>query len=204
MRELTERQRTALWLRAQGLTATAIGNRLDPPTTRDGAQSTLHEVMIKLDARDSTHAVFLALNTGVIGPYQDCGSRASWLRHIRRGEQSCIACRKANTAYVRGQRDAVPFPDPDAGRTGSRERRLSHRQLEVLQLIQDGATSGTEIGAKLGISGPGARKLVNGMMKKFGIDSITYAKPVSYPMAVRRGIELGYLEERPDAGHRIP
>jgi len=200
MRDLTERQRTALWLRAQGLTATAIGKRLDPPTSRDGAQSTLHEVIVKLNARDSTHAVFLALVTGVIGSYQDCGTRRAWLRHIRRQEQSCIACRKANTAYVRAQRDAVPLPDPDAGWVNTREKKLSSRQLEVLRLIQDGAMSGTEVSAKLGIGTAGARKLINGMMKKFGIDSITYAKPVSYPMAVRRGIELGYLEERPDAG----
>lgn len=203
MRELTERQRTALWLRAQGLTATAIGNRLDPKVSAPGAQDLLHKVILNLGARDSTHAVFLALITGVIGPYQDCGTRGAWLRHIRRQEQSCIACRKANTAYVRAQRDAVPFPDPDAGRMSIRERKLSPRQLDALRLIQDGATSGTEIGAKLGIGSAGARKLVNGMMKKLSIDSITYAKPVSYPMAVRRGIELGYLDERPDAGHQI-
>lgn len=199
MRELTERQKTALWLRAQGLTATAIGGRLDPPCSMAGAQDLLHKGMQNLGAKDSTHAVFLALVTGIIGPYQDCGTRGSWLRHIRRQEQSCIACRKANTSYVRAQRDAAPLPDPDAGRDRVRKQTLSPRQLDALQLIQDGAMSGTEIGAKLGIGAPGARKLINGMMKKLGIDSITYAKLVSFPMAVRRGIELGYLEERPDA-----
>lgn len=197
MPELSDRQRTALWLRAQGLTANAIGNRLEPPCSAAGAQDLLHKVITRLDARDSTHAVFLALTLGVIGPYRDCGTRRAYLRHIRRQEQSCTACRKANTAFVRGQRDAMPDPDPDAGNRRGRKHGLSPRQLEVLRLIQDGAMSGVEIGAKLGITDASARRLVLKMMKKLGIDSVTYAKPVSYPMAVRRGIELGYLEERP-------
>ena len=202
MRELTDRQRTALWLRAQGLTARAVGRRINPPTTQEGIQDLLHHAAQKLDARDTAHAVFLALTLGVIGPYSDCGTRKAYLRHIRRQEQSCIACRKANTAFVRAQRDAQTLPDPDDAPQGRPQNQLSPRQLDALRLIQDGAVSGVEIGAKLGISDGQARKIVVALMRKLGIDSITYAPPASYPMAVRRGIERGYLEERPDAGRR--
>lgn len=197
MNPLTERQRESLWLRAQGLTAEAIGRRLVPQIKGTGAQDLLISAYRNLDAKDSMHAVFLALTLGIIGPYLDCGTRKAYLRHLRRNEQSCIACRKANTAFVREQRDAdVPRLEEARSRRGvSPVKELTERQLAALRAVQAGAKTGVEIAAVLGNGENTARKLINTVMDKFGIDHITYKGPVSYKQVVERGIELGYLTE---------
>lgn len=194
---ISERQRAALWLRAQGLTAEAIGRRLDPPCSGPGAQDLLHKVIVRLGAKDSPHAVFLGLTLGVIGPYRDCGTRKAYLRHLRRNEQSCIACRRANTAYVRAQRDAVPLPDDEAGnrRGNQKTEGLTERQIEVLSAMQSGAQTAVEVAQKVGIGESRARRHVRSIMEKFRIDMTVYGRPESFRRAVDRGIDLGYLTD---------
>lgn len=198
MDDLSDRQRTALWYRAQGFTAAAIARRMstpESPLSAAGAQDLLHKCNVKLRSRDTTHSVFLAMTHGLIGPYLDCGTRRAWLRHIRRQQQTCIACRKANTEYVRTQRDAVPEPDPDAGNNRGRvPLPITPNQLRVLRAMRDGATDGPSVGRALGITEGYARRLINQIMERFGIDSITYAKSLTYGWAVDEAKRRGLLD----------
>lgn len=199
MRRLTNRQREALWLCAQGLTAEAIGRRLQPPCSGPGAQDLIHKSIVALDARNATNAVFKALTLGVLGPYLNCGSRKAYLRHIRANEQSCIACRKANTAFVQAQRNEAENTKEQTKDTADCIiPRLSPRQTDALKALQNGATKAPEVARLLGINDNAARSLVNGIMNRFRIDNMTYARPVSYKQAVDKGIELGYLPADPE------
>jgi DNA-binding CsgD family transcriptional regulator len=100
--ELTERQRRILWHRSQGLSARKVAAAEHLAT---GTVS-WHESVIRtrLGARDMTHAVHLATLLGVIGQYLDCIDRASYLRHLRRGEAPCPACKAANARHGVEQR----------------------------------------------------------------------------------------------------
>lgn len=189
---LTERQRAALWLRAQGLTEASVGRRLEPPITAAGVESLIKKAVVRLEARSLTNAIFIALNTGVIGPYLDCGTRKAYLRHLRREEPSCVACRRANSERVLSQRhdreeQAVQAPPVIA------TPYLTDRQTDALHAMQEGASSAVEVARKIGVSDNTARKLINIIMSKFSIDNIAYARPVSYKAAVQKGLELGYL-----------
>lgn len=100
--ELSDRQRTILWHRAQGLSGPQIAR------TERIAVSTVdwHERVIRhaLDAQNITHAVHLAHVAGLIGTYPDCGDRNAYLRHLRRREPTCTACRAANARHAVDQR----------------------------------------------------------------------------------------------------
>lgn len=100
--ELSDRQRLILWHRAQGLSGPQIAR------TECIAISTVdwHERVIRhvLGAQNITHAVHLAGMAGLIGERPDCGDRAAYLRHLRRGDTPCIACRAANARHAVDQR----------------------------------------------------------------------------------------------------
>lgn len=65
----------------------------------------------KLGARNITHAVHLAHHVGLL---PDCqGDRASYLRHLKRGEPTHAICRAANAEHAveqRAGRLAAPQP----------------------------------------------------------------------------------------------
>lgn len=58
-----------------------------------------HRLMRALGASTIAHAVHIAHSRGLIGPKPDCGDRAAYRRHVRRGESTDMACRLANTEY---------------------------------------------------------------------------------------------------------
>jgi len=187
MRELTDRQRTALWLRAQGLTAAAIGRQLNPPVRATGAQDLLVSAYRNLGAKDSLNAVYIAVIEGVIGPHLDCGTRSAYLRHLRNQESACIACRKANTAYVRNQKGAPARPGP------ARSHALSPRQIDALRAIQNGARTGTEVARIIGVDGGTARRMILKIMERLDVDLPGADRAQRFKAAVERGIERGYL-----------
>lgn len=200
MKELTDRQRTALWLRAQGLTADAIGKRLSPPCRASGAQNLLHKAMKTLDAADSSNAVFRAMATGVIGPYMDCGTRKAYERHLRRDEVTCVACRVGNTERVTGQRMRVGM-HPDAGNNrGWKNVRprpklpLTPTHRRVLIAIESGAGTSPEIGRALGITDARVRHLLADLYGRLGIDTVLHGPDRAKKEAVRVARERGLLD----------
>jgi DNA-binding CsgD family transcriptional regulator len=58
----------------------------------------------KLGARSITNAVHIATVAQLVGARPDCGERAAYLRHRRRGETACPACKAANARHGVAQR----------------------------------------------------------------------------------------------------
>lgn len=112
MVELSDRQRRILWHRAQGLSGPQVAR------AEHIAVGTVdwHERVIRhaLHAANITNAVWVATLAGLIGQYPDCGDRAAYLRHLRRKETPCPACRAANARHGVEQR---------AGRLGPQQAR---------------------------------------------------------------------------------
>lgn len=99
---LSDRQAEILRLRADGATRAEIAAALYLAVgTVD-----YHErvIVAALRARNITHAVHLAHRCGLLSPYDDCGDRGAYLRHLRRGEPTDVRCRAANARYVAGRR----------------------------------------------------------------------------------------------------
>lgn len=99
---LTDRQRLILWHRAQGASGPQIARTLQlAVSTVDWHERVIRHV---LDARNITHAVHLATAAGLVGEHPDCGTRAAYLRHLRRKAKPCFACRAANARHGVEQR----------------------------------------------------------------------------------------------------
>lgn len=108
--ELTANERSVLWGAAQGETYARIASRLG--YAEKSVNKMAFRLARKLGARNITHAVHLAGMAGLIGERPDCGDRAAYLRHLRRGDTPCLACRAANARHAVDQR---------AGRLGQQE-----------------------------------------------------------------------------------
>lgn len=99
---LTARQREVLWHRAQGLTGPQIARVLSLAVSTVSYRERC--IVHVLDARNITHAVYLATEQHLIGARLDCGDRAAYVRHRRRGEIPCAACKAANARHGVEQR----------------------------------------------------------------------------------------------------
>lgn len=102
MTGLSPRQREILWHRAQGLSGPQIARE----THLAVATISYHERIIchTLRATNITHAVHLGHLQHLIGARPDCGDRAAYLRHLRRHEPTCPACKAANAEHAVAQR----------------------------------------------------------------------------------------------------
>lgn len=119
---LTPQERSILWSASQGLRSEAIARQHGMD---DGS---IRNIYVRISQRLGTlnliHSVAYALTNGIIGPYRDCGERRSYLRHLRRKETPCVACRAANARYV-GVQTSAPRPG-DIGITPTQVRILKH------------------------------------------------------------------------------
>ena len=101
MRALSDRQQAILKLRAEGLSGPQIAAQLSC------AVSTVdyHErvVLHTLQARNMTHAVHLAWETGLLSRERH-GDHAGYTAHLRRGEDPCDQCRAGERDYRAGRR----------------------------------------------------------------------------------------------------
>lgn len=101
---LTAREIQALWMIAQGNTYKMTARLMTPRLTENAVKSMAHYLMVKLGASTITHAVFIGLTQGVIGTHADCGDRAAYMRHRRRGETACAKCLNGKAAWDRDWR----------------------------------------------------------------------------------------------------
>ncbi|MCX5584244.1 response regulator transcription factor [Streptomyces erythrochromogenes] len=101
--QLSELETQVLRLAASGKTIAAIAHALG--STTPAVQDARHRLMAKLGARNITHAVHIGHSRGLL--WRDCeGDRASYLRHLHRGEPTHAACRAANARHTAEQRAA--------------------------------------------------------------------------------------------------
>ena len=99
---LTTNELAVLTGAAAGHTYAVIGHRLG--LNEKSIAKIAFRAARKLGARNITNAVWVATLAGVIGRYPDCGDRAAYLRHLRRRETPCPACRGANARHGVEQR----------------------------------------------------------------------------------------------------
>ncbi|WP_428956167.1 LuxR C-terminal-related transcriptional regulator [Streptomyces sp. cg35] len=99
---LTEAELAILAGSAHGDTYAQIGRTLGYQEKSIGKMAL--RAARKLGARSITQAVHIATLRGLIGAHPDCGNRAAYLRHLRRGEIPCPACRNANADHAAQQR----------------------------------------------------------------------------------------------------
>lgn len=100
--KLTPLERTVLWHAAQGLTIAATARAMSK--SAPAVQDARHRLLGKLGAASLVQAVHIAGMAGLIGQYEDCGDRAAYLRHLRRREDACLACRAANARHEADRR----------------------------------------------------------------------------------------------------
>lgn len=90
--------------RATGLTYMAIAARIH--YTYRSAKDVGSRVIDKLGARDMAHAVFLAVQMGLLEPRRRHGDHAGFAAHVYRDEDPCEACREGENEYRRDRRAA--------------------------------------------------------------------------------------------------
>ncbi|MFE4671071.1 helix-turn-helix transcriptional regulator [Streptomyces sp. NPDC056723] len=100
--ELTDNELAVLQRAAHGETYAVIAQRLG--YKEKSVSKMALRLARKLGARNISHAVHLATAASLIGTSPDCGDRAAYLRHLRRGEDPCAPCRAANARHAVAQR----------------------------------------------------------------------------------------------------
>ncbi|MBJ6623535.1 helix-turn-helix transcriptional regulator [Streptomyces sp. DHE17-7] len=103
-RPLTDRQLDVLHRIAQGQSWQQIGRDLG--LTVGGVGSHSKQILRKLGAQTSAHAVFLACAAGTLDPTRRHGDHAGFAAHRYYGEEPCEACWEGERAYRRERRAA--------------------------------------------------------------------------------------------------
>ncbi|MFF0009638.1 response regulator transcription factor [Streptomyces tibetensis] len=101
---LTARQLDILQRIAQGQSWQRIGRHLG--LTESGVGSHNTQILRKLGAQTSAHAVFLACAAGILDPTRRHGDHAGFAAHKYYGEEPCEACWDGERAYRRDLRAA--------------------------------------------------------------------------------------------------
>jgi DNA-binding CsgD family transcriptional regulator len=123
---LTERQRRILWLLSVGRTRDDIAE--DVQCTKGSVNNACIRMFRMLDAVTSAQAVRNGLLNGHIGPYENCGTRSAYRRHLQNDEPVCAACK-------RGSRERA-----DAEASSRIQVQLSKSQLRCLHALGSGHT----------------------------------------------------------------
>jgi DNA-binding CsgD family transcriptional regulator len=98
--------------RARGLSYMQIAGQLH--YTYSSTVNVGSRVIDKLGARDMAHAVFLAVQAGLLDPRRRHGDHAGFAAHRYRGEEPCEACWEGERAYRRERRAARKARQGDA------------------------------------------------------------------------------------------
>lgn len=134
-------ERDLLWMASQGYSYERIGRmtRQNPGSISNA----FSRIARRLGTYNVTHSVAHAIYSGLIGPARDCGTRRAYLRHLRKNESACVACRMANTAYVHEQRDTPPEPGDPV---------LTPTQTKILMLLDEQGGTYADVAQVLGVT----------------------------------------------------
>lgn len=99
---LTANELAVLHAAANGATYAVIGRRLG--LNEKSVAKIALRMARKLRATNITHSVHRAHELRVMTEHPDCGDRAAYLRHRRRGEEACWRCLVANAEHAVKQR----------------------------------------------------------------------------------------------------
>ena len=127
---LTERQRRVLWLESMGYTRSGIAQ--ETGWALSNVKDLCQRVHRNLGAVSAAQAVRIGLLDGHIGPWEDCGSRAAYRRHIKRDESTCPACKRGNKERV--DAEAMLGSQPQLAEPHIRLLRAMHAGRSNLQI----------------------------------------------------------------------
>lgn len=102
---LTRREHRFLWLMSQGYTPDQAGMLM----SISGTASVGSRMRGKLGALTNAHAVAVAYQRDMLGPYEECGSERGYRAHGGRHEDCCRACRRAHAEYVERNQDMPAY-----------------------------------------------------------------------------------------------
>lgn len=173
-------ERDVLWMASQGFRSEAIARQhhLD-----EGSVKNIYwRISKRLGTHNLTHSVAHGIITGIIGPYRDCGERRAYLRHLRRGETPCVACRLANSTYVAAQCNA-PLPQ-DAG--------LTPTQVKILRYLDGHGCSQAEAAEALGMQRKRVASHMSQAYQRLGVFHMHRYDRLRAALKIAR--DRGYLE----------
>lgn len=177
---LPHRERDILWLASQGHTSEYIArlHGMDDGSVRN----VYHRISKRFGTRNLVHSVAYGLLQGVIGQYRDCGERRAYLRHLRRSETPCQACRIANTLYVQAQTSGAPGADPS----------LTPTQVRIFKHLDEHDCSLVEAADCLSMD---RRRIASHMSQAYQRLGCTHlARYDRRPYALKLARDKGYLE----------
>lgn len=173
---LSARQRRVLWLLSQGegMEQVALTLRTHRTSVRDSAVSARR----KLSCRTTLQAVLRAYQLGVIGPWEDCGSRLAYVRHQDKDEDPCPACRIANRIWVAesAQPPAQPIRPTDA-------------QVRLLRAFHAGRTY-DDIMQAWDISRAKLHREVSDVYRRLGVSAVPRDERRAAALRVAQGMGL--------------
>jgi DNA-binding CsgD family transcriptional regulator len=178
---LPELERDVLWMASQGFRAVAIAKQHH--MSEGGVKNIYWRITHRLGTRNLVHSVAHGLITGIIGPYRDCGERRAYLRHLRRSETPCVACRLANATYVSAQCNA-PLP-ADAG--------LTPTQTRVLRYLYEHDCSQSEAAQGLSMDRKRVASHMSAVYQRLGVFHMHRYDRMR--AAIKIAKDRGYLEE---------
>lgn len=157
---LSIRQRYVLWLMSQGYSTVSAGQQFHPPLKKNVIIDCCLHIRRRLGVRTTAQAVAVGIHTGEIGPYRDCGSRQTYLRHLDNDEDACTACRNANRRWLKEQ--ASP-PSP--------ARPLTPVQIKIIRAF-DAGRSHRDLQAGWGVSRAKLHRAVADMYIRLGVSQV--------------------------------
>lgn len=174
---LSRFQRRVLWHLSQGYTVKRTAEQLH--TARTSVIDSLVAVRRKLGAATTAQAVLMAYVQGHIGPGENCGTRASYLRHMDSGEDACPACRVANARWL--QQKSEPVPDT---------RPLKDVHVRIIRAYQCGRSQ-ADLMQMWGVSRGQLHRAVTEMYARLGVGDAP--REMRREAALEAAQEQGYL-----------
>jgi DNA-binding NarL/FixJ family response regulator len=177
---LSSYQRRVLWLLSQGNTVKEVAALLHthPTSVTDSALSFRR----KLHVRTNIQAVLRAYQLGLLGVREDCGTRASYLRHLNADEDACPACRTANVAWLFQQSQPAPVvrePQP-----------LHPAQVKLIRALHGGRTH-REIQFTWGVGRSRLHRTITDMYARLGVEHVPREQRREAALIAAR--EQGYI-----------
>lgn len=174
---LTAYQRRVLWLLSQGHTVSEAAQVIG--TARQSVTDAALYGRRKLNVRTNEQAVLRAYLDGHIGPYEDCGSRETYLRHQSLDEDACPACKRANREWLDGlgtrPQEPVPLTDP---------------QVRLIRALHVGRTQ-QQVRILWGLSRGQMERMVMDMYRRLGVSGMP--RELRRERSLQAALDQGYL-----------
>lgn len=171
---LTERQTRVLWLLSVGRSRADVVK--ETGDSRGSVDAACYRIFCLLEADSAAQAVRNGLLHGHIGPYEDCGSLASYRRHINRDEPICPACKRGNRERMETE-----------AALRKNQIKISEAEIRLLRAWDVGRTR-DQIALAWGVNGETVKHLATSAYRSLGVSHL--------PQSVRREAALREARRR--------